>query len=68
MSLARVNVSVLTLQRLLQLPYEQMLDEPTLLRLMAEHLAGVGAQQRKWIRDVLAVAAYHAQAEGPVVQ
>jgi hypothetical protein len=67
-SLARVNVSALTRQRLLQLPDDQVLDEPTLLRLLAEHLAGVGAQQRKWIRDALAVAAYHAQAEGPVVQ
>jgi len=67
-SLARVNVSALTRQRLLQLPYDQVLDEPALLRLLAEHLAGVGAQQRKWIRDALAVAASHAQAEGPVVQ
>jgi hypothetical protein len=67
-SLARVNVSALTLQRLLQLPYEQGLDEPTLLRLRAEHLAGVGAQQRKWRLDALAIAAYPAQTEGPVVQ
>lgn len=66
--LARVPVSALTRQRLLQLPCDQVLDEPTLLRLVDEHLAGVGAQQRKWILDALAVAAYHAQTEGPVVQ
>lgn len=67
-ALARMNVSVLTMQRLLQFPYAQLLDEPTLLRLMAEHLAEVGVQQRKWIVDALAIAAYHAQTEGPVVQ
>ena len=66
--LARVHVSALTRQRLLHLPHHQVLDEPTLRRLLDEHLAGVGAQQRKWILDALAVAAYHAQAEGPVVQ
>lgn len=66
--LARVNVSALPRQRLQQLPYDQVLDAPTLLRLMAEHVVGVGAQQRKWILDALAVAAYHAQTAGPVVQ
>ena len=66
--LGRVQVSALTRQRLLHLPCDQVLDEPTLLRLLDEHLGGVGAQQRKWILDALAVAAYHAQAEGPVVQ
>jgi hypothetical protein len=66
--LARVKVSALTRQRLLQLPCDQVLDEPTLRRLADEYLGGVGAQQRKWILDALAVAAYHAQAEGPVVQ
>lgn len=67
-ALARVHVSALTRQRWLQRPDDQVLDEPTRLRLVGEHLAGVGAQQRKWILDALAVAASHAQTEGPVVQ
>ena len=67
-SLARVHVSALTRQRLLQLPYDQVLDEPTLLRLLAEHVAGVGAQQRQWMLDAWAVSASHAQTEGPVVR
>ena len=36
--------------------------------LLEEHLPGVGPQQRKWILDATAVAAYHAEAELPVVR
>ena len=35
---------------------------------MREHLPHLGEQQRKWVSDALAVAAYHAQTEWPVVR
>jgi len=46
----------------------QDLDQASMYRLLAEHLPGLGAQARKWILDALAVAAYHAQREWPVVR
>jgi hypothetical protein len=66
--LADLPVSAATRHRLLQLPRDTVLDEAALDRLLAEHLPRVGVQQRKWIVDALAVAAYHAQADGPVVR
>src|SRR5215210_3687506 len=55
-------------QQLLHLPRDQTLDEPSVLRLLAEHLPGVGVQTRKGILEALAVSAYHAQSEVPVVR
>jgi hypothetical protein len=66
--LAQVPLAARTRQRLLHLPRDTVLDEPTLLGLLDAHLPGVGEQPRKWILDALAVAAYHAQADGPVVR
>jgi hypothetical protein len=66
--LEQVQIAQLTRERLLQLPWEQDLDEATLERLLRAHLPQVTDQQRKWIRDALAVAAYHAQTEWPVVR
>ena len=66
--LAQVKLAAKTRQRVGHLPRDTVLDEPTLVRLLAEHLPGLGEQPRKWIRDALAVAAYHAQTEGPVVR
>jgi hypothetical protein len=66
--LEQVQVSGRTRQRLLHLPRDTVLDEATMQRLMDEHLGGVGDQQRKWILDATAVAAYHAQTEWPVVR
>jgi hypothetical protein len=66
--LERVSVSGVTRRRLLHLPRDTVLDEPTLLDLLEAHLPGLGDQTRKWVLDALAVAAYHAQAEGPVVR
>ncbi len=54
--------------QLTHLPRDQMLDEPSLLHLLGTHLPGLGAQTRKWILEALAVSAYHAQVEVPVVQ
>ncbi len=66
--LSQVQVSGRTRQRLLHLPRDTVLDEATMQRLLDEHLAGVSDQQRKWVLDATAVAAYHAQTEWPVVR
>jgi hypothetical protein len=66
--LAQVKLAAVTRQRLTHLPRDTVLDEPTLLRLLGEHLPGLGEQPRTWILDALAVAAYHAQTDGPVVR
>lgn len=66
--LAELPLAAATRQQLLHLPRDTVLDEPALQRLLAGHLPRVGKQPRKWIIDALAVAAYHAQADGPVVR
>ena len=58
----------MTRQKLTHLPRDQDLDEATLQHLLDTHVPGVGVQTRKWILDALAVAAYHAQLEWPVVK
>ncbi len=50
------------------LPQDIILDETTVHRLLDEHLPGLGPQQRKNVLDALAVAAYHAQTEWPIIQ
>jgi hypothetical protein len=50
------------------LPGDQDLDEATLLGWLEANLPRLGPQQRKWILDATAVAAYHAQVEFPVVR
>jgi hypothetical protein len=46
---------------------ERDLDEAALDLVLAARVPGIGPQQRKWILDATAVAAYHAQPEFPVV-
>jgi len=55
-------------QQLTRLPWEQVLDEATMQTLLGEHLPSLGPQQRRWILDATAVAAYHAEVEWPVVR
>jgi len=50
------------------LPPDIALDETTVNRLLNAHLPGLGPQQRKHVLDALAVAAYHAQTEWPVIR
>ncbi len=66
--LEAIGVSNVRHQQLLRLPRDQSLDEATLQPLLAASLPGVGVQMRKWILEALAVSAYHAQSEVPVVQ
>jgi len=51
-----------------KLPRDQRLDEATMLRLVEERLGTLGPQQRKWVLDATAVAAYHAEVGFPVVK
>ena len=51
-----------------QLPGDVLMDDATLQALLEAHLPGLGPQQRKWIVDATAVAAYHAAREFPVVR
>jgi len=62
-----LGVSPVRRQQLTHLPRDQMLDAPTLARLLDDFLPGLGSQPRKRILEALAVSAYHAQAEVPVV-
>jgi hypothetical protein len=66
--LEAAGVAQVTRQRLTRLPRDQDLDEATLTRWLADHLPGLGAQTRKWVLDALAVAAYQAQVEWPIVR
>jgi hypothetical protein len=50
------------------LPREERLDEATLLGLLDERASHLGPQQRKWVLDAAAVAAYHAEVGFPVVK
>jgi len=51
-----------------KLPKEERLDEGTMGQLLDERLGTLGPQQRKWVRDATAVAAYHAEVGFPVVK
>jgi hypothetical protein len=66
--LENVQLAAVTRQQLTGLPRDTVLDQARLDRLLAAHLPRLGKQPRKWIEDALAVAAYHAQPEGPVVR
>jgi hypothetical protein len=66
--LAQVPLSQTTRRCLVQLPWDQDLEEAALEQLLTTHLPQLGETQHKWIVDALAVAAYHAQSEWPVVR
>jgi len=57
-----------TRQQMTKLPREQVVDEVTILGLLEERLPNLGLQQRKWLLDAMAVAAYHAETEFPVIK
>ena len=55
-------------RQLAQVPGEVIMDEAQMQAQLETHLPGLGPQQRKWILDATAVAAYHADVEFPVVR
>ena len=62
------GLSAVRRRQLAQLPGEMIMEEATMQALLEAHLPGLGPQQRKWILDATAVAAYHADVEFPVVR
>jgi hypothetical protein len=62
------GLSAVRRQQVEHLPSGTVVDEATMQAWLEEHLPGVGPQQRKWILDATAVAAYHAEVECPVVR
>ncbi len=66
--LETANVSQVTLTALRHMPRDQDLDEATVTQWLSEHLPGLGMQTRKKVMDALAVAAYQAQENWPVVR
>jgi len=62
------GLSAVRRRQLAQVPGNVLMDEAMLQALLETHLPGLGPQQRKWILDATAVAAYHADVEFPVVR
>jgi Transposase IS66 family len=67
-SLEAFGLSAVRRQQLVQGLGEAVVDDATMHMLLDAHLPGLGPQQRKWILDATAVAAYHAELEWPVVR
>jgi len=65
--LNQVNLSAAVRRELTHLVQDQPLDEATLQALLDGHLPDLGPQQRKWILDATAVAAYQMEIDFPVV-
>jgi hypothetical protein len=63
-----LRVSARVIGQLDHLPQEQEIGEDEFAGLLDQHLPNVGPQQRKWVLDATAIAAYHAQTEFPVVK
>src|SRR5207237_1912806 len=62
------GLSAVRRRQVAQLPGETILEDATMQTLLEAHLPGLGPQQRRWILDATAVAAYHADLEFPVVR
>jgi Transposase IS66 family len=62
------GLSAVRCRQLAQVAGERIMDEAQIQALLETHLPGLGPQQRKWILDATAVAAYHADVEFPVVR
>jgi cell division septum initiation protein DivIVA len=67
-ALEACGLSAVRRHQVAQLPRETIMEEATLQVLLEAHLPGLGPQQRKWILDATAVAAYHTDLEFPVVR
>lgn len=66
--LDRVGLSPKRGRELAHLPWATLLEESTLEALLAEHVPKLGPTQRRWVKEALAVAAYHAGLGFPVVK
>ena len=61
-------LSGVALKQVRTLPPGERLDQATMDQLLAERASTLGPQQRKWVLDATAVAAYHAEVGFPVVK
>jgi len=66
--LDRIGLSAKRRGELTKLPHSKFMDEATLQRLLNEHAPKLGIVQQRWVKEALAVAAYHALTGHPVVQ
>jgi len=62
------GLSTVRCRQVEQLPCGVLMDAVTMQAVLETHLPALGPQQRKWILDATAVAAYHADLEFPVVR
>jgi len=62
------GLSAVRRRQVAQLPGETIIEDATMQALLEAHLPGLGPQQRRWILDATAVAAYHTDREFPVVR
>ncbi|MCP4207791.1 MAG: transposase, partial [Shimia sp.] len=66
--LERMGLAAVHRERLQRLPRDEILDRATVDRLLVEHLPTLEPRQHKWMLDAMAIAAYHAQLEWPVIE
>lgn len=66
--LAQTGVARWVREQVGRLPRDQVWTAAERDTLLATHLPGLGPQQTRWVHDALAVAAYHARTDWPVVQ
>ena len=63
-----LRVSARVIGQLDRLPQKQEWSEGEFAGLLDQHLPNLGRQQRKWVLDATAIAAYHAQTGFPLVE
>jgi len=66
--LDQIGLSQVLRRQVARLPHDQIWEEATLGALLDQQLPELGPQQRRWIMDATAVAAYHAAEGTPVVR
>jgi hypothetical protein len=66
--LEQVGVAQWVLAAVAALPQDQEWDRATFGRLLDEEVPKLGVQQRRWVEEAAAVAAYRAQTDWPVVR
>jgi hypothetical protein len=65
--LERMGLGAIHRERLQRLPHDERMDSTTVDRLLHKHLPGLGPRQHQWVLTAMAIAAYHAQLEWPVI-
>jgi hypothetical protein len=65
--LDRMSLAARHRERLQRLPHDELMDSATVDHLLAEYLPDLGPHQHQWVLTAMAIAAYHAQLEWPVI-